>query len=282
MLVGGHAVPTSMLRALHRTVGNWRFRHAVVAATRHGRAGLDAGAAPEGNAATSGPGQGRDHAGPHARVGTAREQAMLGAVPAGRMAADRCVDPPVSTAGPGVWREASTEDCDPDQEQTVLTSHFRASRFLARAIAVTEVALRDVAEPVAAALKTWFSIDREDASRAFENGRDYGKLQRALRTMQGPAESASYECGSFMCRIAEPRAISSLGDIVLCDAWFADADDDSRAATLVHEWAHKWGDGVARAIETYEHERDWSGMSSSRRVTMPDAYEGFAKQVSRL
>jgi hypothetical protein len=53
-----------------------------------------------------------------------------------------------------------------------------------------------------------------------------------------------------------------------------------RAKILIHEWAHKFGDGVSRAIETYEFEGDWSGMSSAKRVTMPDAYEGFAREIA--
>ena len=71
----------------------------------------------------------------------------------------------------------------------------------------------------------------------------------------------------------------SLGDVVLCSPWFASTDDE-RAGILVHEWTHKWGDGVSRAFETYRWHGDWSGMSSKKRVTMPDAYEGFAIEMA--
>lgn len=127
-----------------------------------------------------------------------------------------------------------------------------------------------------------FNIDRENAARAFENGRDYRHVQTALRSIEGPSQDASYECGSLICDynpFADSPTAMSLGDIVLCDPWFASTDED-RAGILVHEWSHKFGTGVARAIETYEWHADWTGMSSAKRVTMPDAYEGFAKEMA--
>lgn len=52
-----------------------------------------------------------------------------------------------------VQRDPSTEDCDEDQEQTVLTSHFAAQRFLRAAIAATEPTLADLAPGVADAIQ---------------------------------------------------------------------------------------------------------------------------------
>ncbi len=178
----------------------------------------------------------------------------------------------------GAKGNPGSDDCDDDREGIVFTSHFRARRFLATATAATASTLSTVEPQVAAALAHWFSIDRDDRASAFENGRDYVHVQRALTTMQSGSPDASYECGSFLCEALEPTAMA-LDDIVLCDQWFA-SDDDERAGILVHEWGHKYGAGVSRAIETYDHDQKWSGMSSSQRVAMPDAYEGFVVEIA--
>lgn len=213
-------------------------------------------------------------------------QARLDALPVlklQRLAGNRAVTGLLGADGdrPVVMRAPSTEDCDVDTEQTILTSHFAAARFLRAAITATEPTLAALDETVADAVKHWFNIDREDASRAFENGRDYIRARKALRSVDGPKDDASYECSAATCWILGDPNAAALGDIVVCDDWFT-YTDDVRAKILVHEWTHKWGDGVSRAIETYEdkNDADWTGMSSSERVTMPDAYEGFAREMA--
>lgn len=175
--------------------------------------------------------------------------------------------------------KVATDSCNTVQHEIIQESHARAQRFLRKAIIASEPTLADVLPTVADSLKHWFNLDRDDASVAFENGRDYLRIRKALRSMRDPAATASYECDSLLCDVSDPIAISSVNDILLCSKWFA-GDDEFRAKVLVHEWAHKWGSGVSRIFEVYEWDVDWSKLASAERVTMPDAYEGFAREMA--
>jgi len=70
-------------------------------------------------------------------------------------------------------------------------------------------------------------------------------------------------------------------NIHLCLPWWRrlNRSKELAAATLIHEWAHKWGPGVNRIFETYCHEPEYLNMSATERIKQPDAYANYAYEL---
>lgn len=104
------------------------------------------------------------------------------------------------------------------------------------------------------------------------------KVRSTLAGMRSAITEATYECEPSQSVLhggcGEGTDAVALSNIHLCPKWWTRTPDE-RAEVLLHEWAHKWGDGVARVFETYCWETEYSGLSADKRVKLPDAYSSF-------
>jgi hypothetical protein len=106
-------------------------------------------------------------------------------------------------------------------------------------------------------------------------------VTNALDTMLDADTEAAYHCessGSLLCDLSGAIAIS-IYKIHLCQNWW-NLDIDKRAMVLLHEWAHKWGEGVNRFFETYCSEiKEYQSLSAEELVETPDAYAMYIYEV---
>lgn len=110
----------------------------------------------------------------------------------------------------------------------------------------------------------------------------WGRITTALSSMLAAVDEASYECerkqrGWRGC-LAGTLAIA-LHHIRLCPRWW-NRGTDRRAEVLLHEWAHKWGRGVARILETYCSDPGFRNLPSTKLVESPDAYSSYIFELA--
>lgn len=183
---------------------------------------------------------------------------------------------------PTVMR-VSTEDCGA-READLLVRHFAARRLLKKAIEMTAERdeRKDRMPVVKAALLKRFKIDMDSSSSAFTNAKHLRHVENAMQTALDGSEDVSYECdqhGLFEICAPGRNAHTIGGSIHICPDWW-NQPDDRKAIILIHEWTHKYGEGVARLIETYCWEKDWGDLPASERIQMPDAYEAYISQIT--
>lgn len=173
------------------------------------------------------------------------------------------------------------EDCG-TKESDLLVRHFAAQRLLRKAVAMTsERDARGERTPaVKTALKNWFKIDM-DGSQHFANGRRLGHVEHAMQTTLDGSDGVSYECGEhgFFEACKPGRNAVTAGNIHICPTWWSQPED-RQAIILIHEWGHKYGEGISRVLETYCWEKDWKSLPSDERIEMPDAYEGYISELT--
>lgn len=184
------------------------------------------------------------------------------------------------TGSDSIMRVAA-EDCG-TRESDLFVRHFAAQRLLKKAIALTaERDERGERTPaVKTALKNWFKIDM-DGPLHFANGRRLGHVQHAMQTTLDGSDGVSYECGEHgLFEICKPgRNAVTAGNIHICPDWWTEPED-RQAIILIHEWGHKYGEGISRVLETYCWEKDWKSLPSDERIEMPDAYEGYISELT--
>lgn len=81
----------------------------------------------------------------------------------------------------------------------------------------------------------------------------------------------------YRCDCRGPLAITwpGLSHISVCRDFFG-LPDDKQAATLIHEWAHRYGPPVVRRVsETYSTNKKYGALPREQLVQMPDAYMLF-------
>jgi Domain of unknown function (DUF4157) len=191
-----------------------------------------------------------------------------------------------SSSGPQTAMRVAVEDCDEVAGQSgdnVLVRHFQAQRLLKQAIALTAQrnARGERLPSVKAALLEWFKIDL-DSTLSFENAQHLRHVENALKTTLAGSENVSYECdqGGFLDVCNSDRNANTIGSSIhLCSGWWSEPKD-RQAIILIHEWSHKYGEGISRLFETYCWEDDFADLSSSDRIRMPDAYEGYISKLT--
>ncbi len=190
-----------------------------------------------------------------------------------------------SNHGEQTAMRVEVEDCDeaaghsPDD---LLVVHFHAQRLLQKALEMTEErdARGDRLPAVKAALLKWFKIDLDDGM-PFENAQKLTHVITALQTTLDGSGDTVYECGEYgVVEVCKPgRNAVTLGNIHICpDRWLELAD--RQPIILIHEWGHKYGQGINRLMETYCWEENFADLPSSERIEMPDAYEGYISELS--
>lgn len=117
----------------------------------------------------------------------------------------------------------------------------------------------------------------------------YYHVLNVLYTILQASQRAVYECESneelftpWLEGWCGPGVIAtSLTNIHLCLPWWnrLNSSLELAAATLIHEWAHKWGPGVNRIFETYCHEAEYLNMNATERIKQPDAYENYTYEL---
>ncbi|HEY5956266.1 MAG TPA: hypothetical protein VIV60_06930 [Polyangiaceae bacterium] len=165
------------------------------------------------------------------------------------------------------------EDCGEDPNaaqsaQSVRDAHARALALLESAIAATDAG----GPAVSAAPTRHFKAD------------DAKLLKRVRRTLESMrnAKDASYECEqgeSLIDGLCKKRRHGvSLFNIHLCPFWWS-YSSDKRALALLHEWAHKWGEGVNRVFEDYCFDTGYKSATTGERLKYPDAFAGYISEV---
>jgi len=180
-------------------------------------------------------------------------------------------------------KDADVQDCDPSKNplqtpESVRDAHARASELLTNARSKsadsTDVTVQWAAQIFNITLPT----------KGPEQTLLWARVRHVLDTMASADSEATYECEpeqniwNGLC-LAGTDAVS-LGNIHLCpNFWTAHKTIDDRAYVLVHEWAHKFGAGVARIFETYCWEAEYAKLSADTLVRTPDAYASFVLQL---
>jgi hypothetical protein len=112
----------------------------------------------------------------------------------------------------------------------------------------------------------------------------WGEVRASLNGMGKAVSDATYECEPkqswFHGGCISGTLAVSLFNIHLCPAWWRESTPDGRAAVLLHEWAHKWGDSVTRIVETYCYEPEFRDLPAWKLVGMPDAYMRYIYELA--
>ncbi len=179
-------------------------------------------------------------------------------------------------------RRFTVEDCDPkvnpkQNPKTVEKAHKLAMKMLGDAISKSGKASDPI---VIAAAKRYFKIQLPAVTTADKE--NWAHVQQAIKTMKTADSDAQYECepeATWYNGLCSSDGAVSLWNIHLCPGWF-DFTLQHQAAYLLHEWGHKWGEGINRVFELYCWEKGYSSQTADDLIEMPDAYMSFIYELS--
>jgi len=176
----------------------------------------------------------------------------------------------------------TVEDCDPktnpkQNPKTVENAHKLAMKMLGDAISKSGKASDPI---VITAAKRYFKINLPAGTTADKE--NWAHVQQAIKTMKTADGDAQYECepeATWYNGLCSYDGAVSLWNIHLCPGWF-DFSLHHQAAYLLHEWGHKWGEGINRVFELYCYEDGYSSQTADDLIEMPDAYMSFIYELS--
>jgi hypothetical protein len=185
---------------------------------------------------------------------------------------------------PGIL-DADVQDCgstgNPAQtRQSVREAHARAVQMLEIAL----IKSSNSSDPaVIAAAQRYFKITLPATTD--EDRLHWVRVRRALQSLKVAETRATYECEPKQTMFHGFCLSDNVGvtifNIHLCpDWWTTYTSVDKRAGVLIHEWGHRFGEGVALIFETYCFGNKYATASSEQLITWPDAYMQFVWDLS--
>ncbi len=175
--------------------------------------------------------------------------------------------------------DADAEDCSDQDRILVRQAHATATTMLRNAVTRSS----NSSDPaVQGAALSHFKITLPAATDA--DRINWARVRIALQSMVSADTEVTYECDpqSFFEGFCSSGVIAvTLGNIHLCPPFrSARYNNEQRAGILLHEWGHKFGTGVNRVFETYCHEGSYAATTAEERITLPDAYAQFVRELS--
>jgi hypothetical protein len=175
----------------------------------------------------------------------------------------------------------SVQDGNSNQQAYVSGVHYSANTMLSRAYSLS---YNGVNNPVIQqAVFKHFSFLVPSINGDPANKKLWNHVLWALYTMLQGCNSAVYEIElsqSWFDGWCWPGVLAvSLDNIHLCPRWWR-YGFNQQAATLIHEWGHKYGQGVNRVFETYSDNKDYKSLPAEEKVKLPDAYADYVSAVA--
>lgn len=171
---------------------------------------------------------------------------------------------------------AQTRGCNDENKAALLEAHRWGFEMVRQAaFAMTErPSGQELSEPVRIMAQRWFKLDwpAEDPGMLGL----WNHVFLAIGSLVEQADATKYRCGSVFDKLA----IAWPGGRIAVYPPFWTLDPDQRAATLVHEWGHRWGRGMRRIFESYCGHDKFAAFPPEKLVQMPDAYMGFIYELA--